>query len=137
MIRKTLWVLVMLPVAAALVALAVANRQTASISFDPFSDGDPAFVGHLPMYALIFILLIAGVVIGGVAAWLKQRRWRRRARRLTNELKGAREEIRELKRRSASAASSGRPGDGDGGERAGGGSLQRLPPPPRALPPAA
>ena len=44
----------------------------------------------LPLFALIIVLLIVGVVIGGVAAWLRQGNWRRAARRLERELRRAR-----------------------------------------------
>ena len=43
--------------------------------------------------------MIAGVIVGGVAAWLRQSKWRRRARRAAAELKAARAEIETLRRR--------------------------------------
>jgi hypothetical protein len=33
----------------------------------------------VPLFALILTLVIGGVVIGGVAAWLRQSKWRRAA----------------------------------------------------------
>ena len=37
------------------------------------------------MWPLIFALVIVGVVVGGIAAWLRQHKWRMRARRAEAE----------------------------------------------------
>ena len=81
MIRRAIAVLILGPLMVLIVALAVANRQTVAISFDPFNAVDPAYGAQLPLYLLVLLLVIAGVLIGGIAAWLMQSRWRRRARR--------------------------------------------------------
>ena len=80
MIRKIVIALILVPLAVVLIAFAVANRQTVTVSFDPFEPARPAFAFTLPLFTLIFLLLIAGVVVGGIAAWLRQGRWRRAAR---------------------------------------------------------
>jgi uncharacterized integral membrane protein len=84
-IRKLISVLVLGSLGLLLVSFAVANRQTVSVSFDPFDQANPALLVALPLYQLIFILLIGGVVTGGCAAWLSQSKWRRRARRAEAE----------------------------------------------------
>jgi uncharacterized integral membrane protein len=81
MIRKIVTVLVLLVLALVLVAFAVANRQIATVSLDPFDQEDPALVFSQPMYLLVFAVLIGGVLLGGCAAWLRQAGWRARARR--------------------------------------------------------
>jgi uncharacterized integral membrane protein len=143
MIRKTIAFLILAPLALAIIALAVANRQTVTISFDPFNAVSPAYVAQAPLFLLVFVLVIAGVLIGGVAAWLKQSRWRRRARRLEAHLHRAEAEVERLKRHAKDAgAATLAPGQAEIGgigahERR---SEPRLPPqwpPPRALPPAA
>ena len=70
MIRKFITALILVPLAIAFAAFAVANRQTILISFDPFDQAHPAFVLSVPLFALILTLVIGGVVIGGVAAFL-------------------------------------------------------------------
>jgi len=80
MIRKILTALILLPLAIVLVALAIANRQVIALSFDPFSATDPAYMLRAPLYLVLLGCLMIGVVIGGLAAWLKQGRWRRAAR---------------------------------------------------------
>jgi len=80
--RKIATAIVVVPLAAVIVAFAVANRQTVTVSFDPFSSTSPAYAATLPLFAVIFVVLILGVVVGGVAAWIRQGKWRRAARRL-------------------------------------------------------
>jgi hypothetical protein len=86
MIRKIVTALVLILVALVLISFAVANRQIVTVSLDPFDQANPALVLSQPMYLLIFVLLIAGVVLGGCAAWLRQARWRARARRAEAQL---------------------------------------------------
>lgn len=85
MIKKILLAIVLVPVALVIVALAVANRHFVTVSYDPLGGGDPAFAVELPLFAVILASLLAGVVIGGVAAWLRQGKWRRAARRKADE----------------------------------------------------
>jgi len=74
------------PLAVIIIAFAVANRQVVTVSFDPFSANAPAAEVTLPLFALVILLLIIGVLIGGLAVWLRQGRWRQAARRLEREL---------------------------------------------------
>jgi uncharacterized integral membrane protein len=109
MIRKFISALILVPLAIVLVVFAVANRQTIMVSFDPFDLDHPALSVALPLFALILIMVIAGVVIGGVAAWLGQGKWRGRARQLEREARALRRELDELKRRAGAAEHSSMP----------------------------
>ena len=80
MIRKIATALVLVPLAIVFISFAVANRQTIVVSFDPFDQANPALSFSMPLFVLILVLMIAGVVVGGAAAWLKQGKWRWRAR---------------------------------------------------------
>jgi uncharacterized integral membrane protein len=104
-LRKFVAAAILVPLAIVIVAFAVANRQIVTVSLDPFSSEHPASSLTLPLFALILVLLIVGVVIGGVAAWLRQAKWRRVARRLEREVEGLRGEVASLKRSSGSVAS--------------------------------
>ena len=86
MLRRIVAAIILVPLAIIIVAFAVANRQSVTVSFDPFSAEAPAASLSLPLFALVIGLLIAGVVIGGVASWLRQGRWRGAARRFEREL---------------------------------------------------
>ena len=103
MIRKLITALILVPLAALLVAFAVANRQTVVVSFDPFDATQPALAFPLPLFALMLALATAGVVVGGVAAWLRQHKWRSRARRLEAEARRLRAENEHLRRRIGTA----------------------------------
>ena len=111
MIRKIVCAAILIPLALVIVALAVANRKIITVSFDPFSATEPAFTLRAPLYVLVFVLVIAGVVIGGIAAWLRQSKWRRAARAREAELRTARGEIDRLRGQLAAgeAASAPRP----------------------------
>ncbi len=109
MIRKFISALILVPLAIVLVVFAVANRQTVLVSFDPFDQAHPALSLSLPLFALILAMVVCGVIIGGVAAWLGQGKWRGRARRLEREARALREELDDLKGRAGAAESSSIP----------------------------
>ena len=100
MIRKLVLALILIPLAVILVAFAVANRQTIVVSLDPFDEAHPALVVALPLFALALLLVIAGVIIGGLAAWLKQSKWRRAARIAEREARELRAEVDHLRSRA-------------------------------------
>jgi uncharacterized integral membrane protein len=100
MIRKILAVLVLVPLAILIVAFAVANRQTVVISFDPFSSVDPAYAARLPLFVLIFALVLLGVIVGGIATWLRQASWRRTARALDSDVRVLHQELEAMRRRA-------------------------------------
>jgi len=113
MFRKIVTAIIVVPLAIVIVAFAVTNRQMVMVSFDPFSATDPAYSVQLPLFVLVFVLVILGVVVGGVAAWLRQSRWRRTARRLDADVRALHAEIETMRR----------------------GEPARQPPPPAHLPP--
>jgi len=81
MVRTLLTAVVLVPLGVLILLFALANRQWISVSLDPFSAQDPAVVVSLPVFFVVLFALMAGVVIGGVATWLSQAKWRRAARR--------------------------------------------------------
>jgi uncharacterized integral membrane protein len=92
-LRRLIAAVVLVPLAVLIIAFAVANRQDVTVSFDPFSADDPAASKTLPLWALVILVLIAGVLIGGVASWLRQGKWRGSARRLERELRHLRDRL--------------------------------------------
>lgn len=93
MLRKIFNGLVLLPLAIVFVAFAVANRHSVKLSFDPFNSADPALSLSLPLFVVILLAAIAGVVAGGSATWFRQRRWRRAARRHEADAREARSQL--------------------------------------------
>ena len=103
MVRKIVSALVLVPLAILIVLFAVANRGDVVLSLDPFSADSPALTLRSPLFLALLVALILGVVIGGCAAWLRQAKWRRMARRLERELSATRSEADDLRRRLAAA----------------------------------
>ena len=102
MIRNIVTALILIPLAVAFIALAVANRQSVVVSFDPFDPVQPAFARALPLYALMLLLVIGGVIVGGVAAWLRQ-----------GQVHELRAELDRLQRRMGGAELPARPAPSD------------------------
>jgi uncharacterized integral membrane protein len=98
-LRKVATVLLLVPLAIALIVFAVANREIVTVSLDPFDSAQPALSLRMPLFVLIFAFLIAGVLLGGFAAWLRQGRHRRASRALRSDLVGLRREIEILNTR--------------------------------------
>jgi len=100
MLRKTLRALVLIPLAIVFVAFAVANRHLVTVSFDPFNSADPALGLSLPLFVVIILTAMFGVVAGGVATWVAQRRWRKAARRFESEAADARRQLADVEARA-------------------------------------
>jgi uncharacterized integral membrane protein len=79
-LRRVLSLLIAFPVAAILVTLAVANRHAVRLVLDPFRPDSPMLSVDMPFYGWLFGSLITGVILGGVAMWMTQGKWRRTAR---------------------------------------------------------
>src|SRR3954453_20669194 len=72
--------LIVIPLGLLFVVFAVANRHFVTLSFDPFNTRDPSISVTMPLFAVIIVVAILGVVAGGTATWFRQRHWRRAAR---------------------------------------------------------
>jgi uncharacterized integral membrane protein len=105
LLRKIIAVIVLVPLAVVIIAFAVANRHSVMVSFDPFDASEPAGAVTLPLFALIIVVLIIGVVIGGAASWLRQGKWRGSARRFERELARLRAKLAALEDGAAGPAS--------------------------------
>jgi uncharacterized integral membrane protein len=101
MLRRIVSTLIVVPLTVVIIAFAVANRQSVTVSFDPFSSTSPAYAATLPLFALIFVLMILGVLVGGAAVWIGQAKWRRTARKLDGEVRALHQELDAIRRRFA------------------------------------
>jgi uncharacterized integral membrane protein len=97
-LRKIVAALTLIPLAIVIIAFAVANRQDVTVSLDPFNPDVPAASVSKPLFVVLIAVLILGVIVGGIAAWLRQTKWRRTARRLEREVANLRAEIDTLQR---------------------------------------
>jgi uncharacterized integral membrane protein len=98
--RKFFTGLVLIPLGLIFVVFAVANRHWVTVSFDPFNSTNPSFSITLPLFVVIIAVAILGVVAGGSATWVGQRRWRRTARQNEADARQARAELADLRARA-------------------------------------
>lgn len=90
MTKKLVGWFVLLPLCVVLAIFALANRHSVEVRFDPFPGANPLISPvEIPMFVMIYAVLIAGVVLGGIASWFSQgkqrrekRQWRKKARDL-------------------------------------------------------
>lgn len=80
MFNRFMLIVVFVPLAIILIALAVANRAPTPFTLDPFNPGNPALTLQLPLFVLLFVALALGIVIGSAVTWIKQSRYRKVAR---------------------------------------------------------
>jgi uncharacterized integral membrane protein len=95
--RKFLNAVVLIPLGVIFVVFAVANRHMVTVSFDPFNSNDPALGISLPLFVVIIVVAILGVVAGGAATWFGQRRWRRAARQHEADARDIRAQLADLR----------------------------------------
>lgn len=104
MVNRLVLIVVLVPLAIILIALAVANRGPAAFTFDPFNPGNPALTIQLPLFFLLFAALVVGMVIGSLATWFRQGRYRKLARQRGLEAQAAREAASRTARSAAGVA---------------------------------
>lgn len=99
MMKRIVGWLVLVPFCVALIVFALANRQLVVVNFNPFtapeSLDEPGF--GVPLFLVVYAVLLIGVLLGGVATWFAQashrqreRHWRRESAHLTKELEATR-----------------------------------------------
>jgi uncharacterized integral membrane protein len=98
MLRRIVSAIILIPLMVIMVGFAVANRQVVTLSFDPFSSTSPAYAVTLPLFIVVFALVIIGVIAGGTAVWFGQRRIRRARRWLDAEVAALQGDIEGLRR---------------------------------------
>ncbi|MBB5049325.1 putative integral membrane protein [Rhodopseudomonas rhenobacensis] len=95
--QKFLTALVLIPLGLIIFVFALANRQLVTVSLDPFAGNDPELAATLPLFVLLIGVAILGVIAGSTVTWLRQRRWRKAARRHQAEAIEARAQLTELR----------------------------------------
>jgi len=79
--------LLLVPLGLIGLAFAIANRHLVTVSFDPFSGGDIEGVQiTAPLFIVLLLAIMFGVILGGVVTWLEQGKNRRAARQARAEL---------------------------------------------------
>lgn len=96
--RTLFRLLVLLPLAVFIVLFAVANRHLVKLSFDPFPGNDiqgPEL--QAPLFLLLFLAGVVGVLAGGMTVWFRQGRFRKQARESRAEAAEARGQADDLR----------------------------------------
>jgi hypothetical protein len=70
MFGRLVTILILVPLAIVLVALAVANRAPVAFTIDPFNPGNPGLTLSLPLFVLLFAALALGLARPPAAAKL-------------------------------------------------------------------
>jgi uncharacterized integral membrane protein len=83
--RRLLFWLILVPLGALVVLFAVANRRPVVVSFDPFSGESSALAFSAPLFLVMFVAVIVGVVIGGAASLMQRYKMWRAMRRAEEE----------------------------------------------------
>jgi len=101
MMHRIFTVIVVVPIAILLIAISVANRAPTIFTLDPFNPGNPALSVQVPLFVLLLLTLVLGLIAGSALTWFKQHKYRKAARE--KELKNQRAASRDtaLSTRSA------------------------------------
>ncbi|MDJ0613088.1 MAG: lipopolysaccharide assembly protein LapA domain-containing protein [Rhizobiaceae bacterium] len=83
--RKAFSLIFLVPLAIVLVLLSVANRAPTQFSLDPLNSQAPALAFELPLFVLLFLALMLGLVIGSFLTWTRQGKYRRALREKSYE----------------------------------------------------
>jgi len=90
--NRVLTIVVLVPLAIILIALAVANRAAVIFTIDPFNPGNPGLSVEWPLFVLLFAALAIGLLLGSAATWLRQGRYRKAARERASEVRALRDQ---------------------------------------------
>jgi hypothetical protein len=96
--RKLILALVVVPLGVVLIALAVVNRKPAVLILDPFGGTGPNLTLQAPFFLFLIGAFGVGLIVGGVASWLNQGKWRRTAREEAREARDWRRQADRLEK---------------------------------------
>jgi uncharacterized integral membrane protein len=103
-VKRILWLFVAIPVAVLLIVFSVANRGQVTMVLDPFSAENPAISVTLPFFVFLFGAFLAGLLVGGLVAWIGQGRHRRLEKRFAADAATWRKEAEAQKNRADTLA---------------------------------
>ncbi len=99
MTKRIIALLILLPVAIIIVALALANRQPITLAV-PNLDGSVLMSAQAPLFAILFAVLFLGMIIGSLGTWVRQSKHRKAARENSVEATKAGFEARKQRERA-------------------------------------
>jgi len=78
--RRFFVILLALAAAAILMPIGIANRQPVTLNLDPFGRTGTPLAAEMSLSLLMFLVFMLGLLVGGLATWAGQGKWRRTAR---------------------------------------------------------
>ncbi len=99
MLRRIVGWVVLVPLCVVLIVFALANRQLVVVNFNPLVPSEALTTPGIgvPLFLVLFAVLLFGVILGGIATWFAQgqhrrdeRSYRRETERLTREVNAIR-----------------------------------------------
>ncbi|HKJ62459.1 MAG TPA: LapA family protein [Hyphomicrobiales bacterium] len=95
---RLLRILILFVLAITIVAFAVANRHFVNFVVDPLGGTASDLFVEAPLFVFLFGAMLIGFVIGGIAAWFGQARWRNAARTRAKEVTMLKKDVDRLTR---------------------------------------
>jgi len=99
MLRRIVGWVVLVPLCLVMIVFALANRQLVVVNFNPLAPSEALATPGVgvPLFLVLFAVLLFGVLLGGIATWFAQghhrrdeRAYRREAERLNREVSAMR-----------------------------------------------
>ena len=113
MLKRLFTLLILVPVGVVLIAIAVSNRQDVTIAVPPYLGEAPLYAFTVPLFVVLFAVLLMGMIVGSLATWFRQSRYRREARsrraevtELTKEVETQNRRVDELQETISASATS-------------------------------
>ena len=86
--------LLLAPILVVVLFFAVANRHATSVVLDPAGLLSNGMTISAPLFVILFLAIMTGVILGGIATWIAQGKHRRAAREALSDVRALREESR-------------------------------------------
>lgn len=107
MVNKIVGWVVLVPLCLGLIVFALANRHFVAINFNPFVsvEGSVAPGYGVPLFVVLYVVLLVGVLLGGTATWFAQAPHRRREKHWRHEAHVLNGELEALRRQQGKTTS--------------------------------
>lgn len=105
MLSRLLTWLILAPLSILAIVFCIANRHLVTVRLDPLPWELP-----VPLFAIVFVSLAVGVLIGGWGTWFKSGKHRKRAREASRQVGELEREIERSRRDGKSGQASAGPG---------------------------
>ena len=103
MLRRIVGWVVLVPLCLILIVFALANRQLVVVNFNPLVPSEALSTPGVgvPLFLVLFTVLLFGVVLGGIATWFAQAPHRRDERAFKRETERLHREVDAMRRSPA------------------------------------